>query len=223
MDCVSLARVERIMKLTLPQVAQMFGADERVVEAWIRADGLPHDRVHGQYRFHRAELIEWATAHGRWVRDAGSADSLADAMARGGIFRDVRAHDTASALRAVVERIPGVAAEDHELVFEILLARESLGSTGIGDGIAIPHVRNPIVLDVERPLATLCLLERPIDFHAIDGHPVDKVFTIVAPNARSHLALLASLSRALHDRVFREALQRRADDATLLGRARSAS
>lgn len=211
------------MKLTLPQVARMFGADERVVEAWMRAEGLPHDRVHGQYRFHRAELIEWATAHGRWVRDAESADSLAEALSRGGIFRDVGPKDTESALRAIVERLPGVVPEDRELLFEILLARENLGSTGIGDGIAIPHVRNPIVLDVERPLATLCLLDHPIDFHAIDGKPVDKIFTIVAPNARSHLALLASLSRALHDRVFRDALEHRADDATLLARARSAS
>ena len=58
-----------------------------------------------------------------------------------------------------------------EFLYQILLARESLGSTGIGDGVAIPHVRNPVVLHVSEPVVTLSFLETPIDFHALDGKP----------------------------------------------------
>ena len=70
------------------------------------------------------------------------------------------------------------------------MARESLGSTGIGDGIAIPHVRNPIVMHIPRPTITLCFLEHPIDFGALDGQPVHTLFTIVSPTVRAHLHLL---------------------------------
>ena len=61
---------------------------------------------------------------------------------------------------------------DREFLYQVLLAREALGSTGIGDGIAIPHVRNPIVLHLSRPTVTLCFLEQPVDFGALDGQPV---------------------------------------------------
>src|SRR5438034_985186 len=62
--------------------------------------------------------------------------------------------------------------------------REALQSTGVGDGIAIPHVRNPIVLHVSRPMITLCFLERPIDFGALDGKPVHVLFSLISPTVR---------------------------------------
>ena len=75
-----------------------------------------------------------------------------------------------------------------------ILAREALGSTGIGDGIAIPRVRNPIVLHLSRPIVTLCFLERPVDFGALDGQPVTTLFTLISPTVRAHLHLLSRLS-----------------------------
>ena len=73
-------------------------------------------------------------------------------------------------LRALVDvmRLPeGI---DRELMFDFFVAREALGSTGVGDGIAIPHVlRNPVVLHVPSPVVTLCFLARAVDFAAIDG------------------------------------------------------
>lgn len=213
------------MKLTVSDVAKMFGATESTVERWIRDDGMPCERVHGQYRFHRAELLEWANVHGLDLeagpvvtrRVAAPNPSLFDALVAGGIHRGVAATDRESALRAVVDRLPSVDAADRELVFEVFLARENLGSTGIGDGIAIPHVRNPMLLDVVEPSLTLCLLDQPIEFTAIDGKPVHTLFAIVAPTARAHLGLLARLAHALHDAEFRRALLARAPDPELLG------
>ena len=79
----------------------------------------------------------------------------------------------------------------------MILARESLGSTGFGGGIAIPHVRNPIVLHIPRPMITLCFLETPIEFGAIDGMPVHTLFTLVSPTVRAHLHLLSRLTYGL--------------------------
>jgi PTS system nitrogen regulatory IIA component len=86
------------------------------------------------------------------------------------------------------------------------LAREALGSTGIGDGIAIPTC-NPIVL-LSRPY--LCFLEQPVDFGALDGQPVSTLFTLISPTVRAHLHLLSRLAFALRDPRFKAAVRSQA-------------
>lgn len=202
------------MRLAVREAAHMFAVSERTIERWIRDDGMPHERVQGRLRFQRADLIDWANRHGVRVaahapasqRPGVAAVSLEGALLRGGVHLDVPAADREDALRAVVARMPIADDGDRDLVFEVLLARENAGTTGIGDGIAIPHVRNPLVLDVDGPSVTLCRLARPVDFHAIDGKPVQTVFAIVAPTARAHLELLARLAAVLHDVELRRAL-----------------
>ena len=88
----------------------------------------------------------------------------------------------------------------------MLLARESLGSTALGNGIAVPHVRNPIVMHIPRPMVTLCFLEQAIEFGALDGQPVHTLFTIVSPTIRAHLHLLARLGFALRQPAFAEVI-----------------
>ena len=83
---------------------------------------------------------------------------------------------------------------DRGFLLRVLLAREAIAPTAIGDGIAIPHVRNPVVLHVGRPSLSLCFLERPIEYGALDGTPVDKLFTIISPTTRAHLHLMSKLS-----------------------------
>ena len=95
---------------------------------------------------------------------------------------------------------------DREFLLHVLLARENLQSTGIGEGVAIPHVRNPIVLHVPRPLVTLCFLDQPVDFEALDGKPVHALFSLICPTVRAHLALLSRLAFALHDARFKRVI-----------------
>jgi PTS system nitrogen regulatory IIA component len=111
-----------------------------------------------------------------------------------GIYYGSRRGRPDSVLRSVVELLRLPDHVDREFLLQVLLARESLGSTGIGDGIAIPHARNPIVLNVERPTITLCFLENPVDFAALDGLPVTMLFTLVNPTVRAHLHLLSRLA-----------------------------
>ncbi|MBI4503478.1 MAG: PTS sugar transporter subunit IIA, partial [Gemmatimonadetes bacterium] len=87
-----------------------------------------------------------------------------------------------------------------------------------GDGIAIPHVRNPIIIHVSHPLITACLLRTPIDFGASDQQPVHTVFTLVSPSVHSHLRALAQLSFALRDETLRQMLRERAPADELLDR-----
>jgi PTS system nitrogen regulatory IIA component len=96
------------------------------------------------------------------------------------------------------------------------MARESLGSTGIGDGIAIPHVRNPVVLHVSKPSMTLCFLEQTINFGAIDGQPVGTLFMLISPTVRAHLHMLSRLSFILQNKDFKTALKEQASREDLM-------
>ena len=109
---------------------------------------------------------------------------------------------------------------DREFLLRVLVAREELASTGIGDGIAIPHVRNPVVLHISKPMVTLFFLERPIDFGAIDGQPVYALFMLISPTVRAHLHLISRLAYALRDPVFRAVVQKRGLWEEILSAAR---
>jgi PTS system nitrogen regulatory IIA component len=123
-------------------------------------------------------------------------------------------------LREVVARLPLPPEIDRGFLVAVLEAREAMGSTGVGDGIAIPHVRNPIVLHVEAPFVTLCLLEHPVDFDAIDGKPVHALFTVVTPTVPVHLRVLAELGFVMRDAALRELLRARAPADEIIGRVR---
>ena len=205
------------MQLTVRDVATLLNVSEKTVYRWIKAREIPAYRINEQYRFHRAELLEWATAR----RIAVSADlfqeegegplpSLGDALLAGGIAYRLVATDVRSALRAVVEVMRLPEEVNREQLLQVLLAREALASTAIGDGVAIPHVRNPIVLHVSHPAITLCFLERPVDFGALDGKPVHCLFTIISPTVRAHLTLLSRLAFAMRDPGFQDAVRRQA-------------
>jgi PTS system nitrogen regulatory IIA component len=104
-------------------------------------------------------------------------------------------------------------------LLELLRAREMLASTGLGGGIAVPHPRSPIVLDVQvPPTMLLCFLQKPIDFGAIDGKPVWALFLLLSPTVPDHLRLLSQLSYALHDPKVRSLLKEHAPFEALIAR-----
>jgi PTS system nitrogen regulatory IIA component len=98
----------------------------------------------------------------------------------------------------------------------LFLARETLGSTALEGGIAVPHPRRPVVLDVERPLVHLCFLSEPLDFQASDGKWVDTLFAMIAPTVHEHLRLLARLASVLKNQDVRRALSERASPGEVL-------
>lgn len=216
------------MKLSVRDAAKILNASERDVYRWIREGTMPVQRVGDRYGFHRSELLEWATSRGIRIApdefhgpgaSLAAAPSLADALERGGTHYDVPAGDRKGVLRSVVERMP-IDEPDRELVFDFLVAREKLGSTGVGEGIAIPHVRSPIVLHVAQPFVTLCFLTHPVDFGAIDGKPVHTIFSMVSTTMAGHLALLSRIAGALHDAAFKSAVLARAPRERILSEAR---
>lgn len=110
-----------------------------------------------------------------------------------------------------VRRLPAL---DEQAVFETLAQRERLGSTGIGEGVAIPHGKLP---GLDRLFGLVARLERPVDFEALDGQPVDIAFLLLAPEGAGaeHLKALAQVARLLREPGILERI-RAARDASAL-------
>jgi PTS system nitrogen regulatory IIA component len=216
------------MQLTVRDVANLLNVSEKTIYRWLRDGLLPAYRVNDQYRFNRAELLEWATSRriGAPVNVFQEPESaatplpgLAESLREGGIFYRVDGENRESVLRNVVEAMRLPEGVDRNFLSQVLLARESLGSTAVGDGIAIPHVRNPIVLHVNRPMITLCFLEHPVDFGALDAKPVFALFSLVSPTVRGHLHLLSRLAHALRDDHFKKIIERQGSREEILNAA----
>ena len=128
----------------------------------------------------------------------------------------VEAYDKGAALEAVTGLlVAGGGGSDAARLLSEVLAREAMASTGIGDGVAVPHALSEEINDTSMAVARL---SKPIDFDAIEGVKVDLLFLLVGPKGTSvHLQLLSKLARLLHDPDFRQAA-RDAPDAESLAR-----
>jgi len=218
------------MHISVRQAATYLGVDETTVRRWVRDRDLPAHRVNERLHLNAIEVWEWAVAHGvpasrKLLEEAQRAPEvtppLSQLLEAGGLRTDVGGDTKSAALAAVVELLPLPPDVDRRFLLSVLDAREAMGSSGIGDGIAIPHVRNPILLHVERAFVSLCLLRHPVEFGAIDGKPVHALFFVVAPTIPSHLHVLAQLGFVLRDPTLRQLLNARAGADEILARIRA--
>jgi PTS system nitrogen regulatory IIA component len=219
------------MNLSVRDAARLLDVSEKTIYRWIKQQSIPAYRIQDQYRFNRVEVLEWATSRRLQVSSeileepeaAGQPiPSLVEAMEVGGVHYRVSGHDKESALGEVVQLLRLPAEVDRKFLLRVLLAREAIAPTAIGDGIAIPHVRNPVVLHIDRPAIALCFLERPIEYGALDGMPVHTLLMISSPTTRAHLHLMSKLSFVLRDRGVRRALKEQGPRRAILARFRRA-
>jgi PTS system nitrogen regulatory IIA component len=213
------------MQLSVRGAAALLSVSEKTVYRWIKQGRMPALKINGQIRIQRSELLEWATANRINVAPAIFKDQederirfagLEDSLRAGGIYYRVGGEDVFSVLRSVVEIIPVAEGVSREHLLQVLLARESLGPTSVGRGISIPHPRNPVIMLTDRPLVSLCFLERPVDFGALDGQLVHTLFVVISPGMRTHLQLIARIAFALQRPSFMELLREQANREEIL-------
>ncbi|OGX08879.1 MAG: hypothetical protein A2Z88_10015 [Omnitrophica WOR_2 bacterium GWA2_47_8] len=217
------------MELSTNDIIKNFAVSEETVNRWIEKKDMPCIKANGQYRFNYIELLDWAlkkkiklTPEVLALGDRVSQDTgiLYHAIKNGQIHYDIPGDKKEDVLRAVVDVLPLPPKQSRESLWQMLIAREKIMSTAIGNGVAIPHARNPVVLHINDPSITVCFLKNPVDFKAIDGLPVFVLFTLLSPSVKKHLAILSRLAFCLQNAKLQECLRRKAPPEEILAEIR---
>ncbi|MCH7477462.1 MAG: PTS sugar transporter subunit IIA [SAR324 cluster bacterium] len=217
--------------LTVREAARVLKVSEKTIYRWIRQGVLPTFKVQGQYRFDGPELDAWA----RYKRIGGSeaatggeqgeeSANLLEAVRRGGIHYKIEGEHPEQIFRNVVSFFPFAAnfkQEALDALVEALLEREMLVSTGIGNGIALPHPRQPRDWGLGAPMAGVFFLEKPADFKAFDGQRVYALFVLLCSTIKGHLRMLSQVSHLLNDSAMRKFLSSHPSRTKLLQRIES--
>ncbi len=123
---------------------------------------------------------------------------LTDLVAPNAIIAALKVNNKKKAIQELAARAAKLSGQSERAILDVLQQREKLGSTGVGNGIAIPHGKLP---KLERLFGMFARLEKPIDFESLDGQPVDLMFLLLAPETAGadHLKALARVARLLRD------------------------
>ena len=132
--------------------------------------------------------------------------TITDLVAPEAILPALKVNNKKQALQELAARAAELTGQNERSIFEVLLQREKLGTTAVGYGVAIPHGKLP---KLEKIFGLFARLDRPIDFEALDGQPVDLIFLLLAPEGAGadHLKALARVSRLLRNQQTCEKLR----------------
>ena len=215
------------MKMTINQMACALALPQRKIERWIRQGRIPLNRRGDTCFFDRVALERWAAEHHlqfstelspQYEGKQPPAERLLSALEQGGIHYDIEGQAVADIIGHTVERLAVIDPKIKPDLVAKLLERERLTSTGLGNGIAIPHPREPESLSIAAASISACYLKAPVDYNALDGKPVSLLFVLLSPTVRTHLQLLSRLSYCLRDKAFVTFLHSRPQPDKLLER-----
>lgn len=135
---------------------------------------------------------------------------IADLLTRDAVFTGIKASSKKQAIQELARHAASIADLPERAIFDVLLERERLGTTGVGRGIAIPHGK---LSDLDRLHGMFVRLDEPVDFEAVDDQPVDLLFLLLAPEeaGADHLKALARISRLFRDGSLCEQLRKSGD------------
>ena len=204
------------MELTVHEVAERLNIPVETIHRWVRQGKIPMQTQRGGHTIHHEMLERWASEHKLKIHEARrqtpgvgvdtDIDGILPAMQRGGVFYDIQGNARETALRSAVDLIPSLKDADRDIIYEKLIEREQLASTGIGHGIALPHPRTAPGIVLGKPQITTCFLKQPVAFDAIDNRPVSIMMVLLSCSTKQHLSLLSKLAYYLRDAAFRDYL-----------------
>jgi nitrogen PTS system EIIA component len=209
------------MELNSNEVAALLGVAENQVRDWAYSGKLPMVDAQGHLSFNRQAIMEWALLNGHPLNlgvaeiQQASLPPIAELFAPERFHYDVPGRTFTEILRAALE-VFELPPEDKELIYDLLVSREKLMTTALGDGLAIPHVRVPVVVNAPRPALSIFFTKEPIDMGALDGLPVHTLFLLLTLTPKQHLELLARLTFLFRQPAFVDLLRERAKPQTIL-------
>jgi nitrogen PTS system EIIA component len=213
------------MYLNLVELAESFGVSEKVVEDWIRDEGLPCVPDRGRLLFDRARVALWAAEHGLTARAGFLASengaftsglALGPMLRVGGIWRDVPASDVTGVLERVISALRGVPEPVRALLGQRLRAKGGINWAPVGRGFALPHFSTRVTLGRDAGVIALLFLREQLPLaEPPDGVPVTRLFFFVPPSPRAHLDTLARLSKVIAQGPLRALVERGAPEQEL--------
>ncbi|MBF0511619.1 MAG: PTS sugar transporter subunit IIA [Candidatus Omnitrophica bacterium] len=217
------------MQLTLRNILEVFHVPEKVVHEWIEKHHMPCTMANEQYHFNYIAVLDWALEHqikltpevlSLGEKHHQNQGLIYEAVKKGGIYYDIPGQEREEAIKNIVDILPLPEKSNREALSAMLIVRERLTSTAVGEGVALPHVRNPVVLPIDEALITLSFLKNPVDFKAFDNKPVRVVFTLLTPSVKVHMAVLSRLAFFLQNPRLQEHLQSKASSEKILAQIR---
>lgn len=198
------------MKLSAHELAKALALPQDTLERWVRQGRIPVRKAGHTFSFSFLTLKSWAQKHGvsfdlsapeTGNSNVGEGVSLVGALEAGGVVYDLEGGDPSEVLLNVSRRVPGLSESEQAELYERLMERERMASTGVGRGVALPHPRTPLE-ECETPAIVTCFLKRPVPFEAVDDEPVSILFLIMSPDVRTHLQLLSKISFCVRESSF---------------------
>ncbi len=216
------------MYLNLVEVAESFGVSERVVEGWVRDEGLPHTLDRARMLFERTQVAQWAAERGLAARAGflapetpvfATAWRLEPLLRAGQIWRDVSPAEVLSVLERILAGLPGVTPPILQFLGQRLRAKGGISWAPVGGGFALPHLSERVALGRDSGKVALIFLNAPLPCleKVPDGVPVTRLLFFIAPSPRAHLDLLVRFGRILMHERLRDLLARAASDELIFG------
>lgn len=204
--------------LSAKDVVNLLGVPLITVQRWVHQGKIPCKFKKNEYFFKKNEILNWAKSHQFILlkNDQESKKEIEEnkfslklGIERGGVFYNLEGDDIYTVLKSAVDKINFPEGINKNLIVDELINREEIASTGIGKGIAIPHPRNPLNLNLKYPLIPVFWLSKEIDFNSVDSRPVFILFFIFCSSTEIHLKMLSKLSFCLRDSEFLSMLRAR--------------
>jgi len=205
------------MDLKIKDVAELLSTSESTVRRWLAEGKIPSYQINKQYRFSRDEIQEWMMRHKnegesslsalkefektmdapRVIGNQGGQGvqqySFYRAVHKGLFLKDLPGASKEEVLRNAIFPIADDFDLDREGLFELLWDRETLHSTALNNGIAVPHTRD-FLLKTPQDSISIAFPDKPIDYDSLDGKPVHTLFFLFASEDKRHLHLLAKIA-----------------------------
>ena len=199
------------MDLKLKEVAELLNVSEATVRRWLTDGLIPSYKINNQHRFNRSEIEDWVMKN-KLKNEEGVSPfsqntkatslslnggqkqySLYRALHKGGVFTAPSVRTKEEFITKAAKIIANNLDSDSEVLNDLLLDREKLQSTALGNGIAVPHTRD-FLLEGGQDSVTLVFPKTPLDWNALDGKPVSACFFLFAADDARHLHLLAKIA-----------------------------
>lgn len=199
--------------LSSKEVAALLKLPLVTIQRWEHQGKIPFKIIKNKRCYKQKEILEWAKSHdfivnlNKLEQQNHKGIFLSQAIEMGGIYYDVPGTDIYGTFENAITLLPFISKKDHDKLLNELLNREELASTGVGNGIAIPHTRNRLNLGLYKAFVPIFFLKNSVEFNSVDGIAVNTLLMIFSTNTKEHLKLLSEISYMLKNKEILNTLK----------------